>query len=118
MPSISFRLPYCADLTANHYLGRRRDGRVYVKKHVALWTMALINEIRYRLDGSMLGPPLTIRIDWQGPQQPDEDGRCKVIWDAVQQATGINDACFIPEPGSYQRRPAREAEITVTIRWE
>ncbi len=118
MPSITVRQPFCPDLTSNHYLGRRADGRVYVKRHVMRWKLALIAQIRAALGGCWLSGPLTVRIDWQGPQQPDASNACKVVHDAVQAATLVNDREFIIEPGTYERKPAREAEITVTIRWE
>ncbi len=54
MPSISVRVRYCADLTGNHYLGRRKDGRVFVKRHVRAWKLALIAQIRAALGGTML----------------------------------------------------------------
>lgn len=117
MPSITVRMPYIPDLTANHCHGVGKNGRPYLKTVVKTWRLALACEIRQALGYSSFSGPLVIRIDWEGPQEPDQDGRCKSVWDAVQQATGINDREYICEAGGYTRVPAHRAEITITIRW-
>jgi hypothetical protein len=115
MPSITVTMPYIADLTANHAYINTRHGRV-LKPVVKTWRQALACEIRaMSLD---LTSPLSIRIDWQGPMEPDQDNRCKIVWDAIQMAAGINDRHFIAVPGGYERVNAREANITITIEWE
>ena len=117
MPSISVKMPYIANLTVNGCWRKGKQGQIYLRPEVATWRTILASTIHTGLDGSMLSGPLTVRIDWQGPQQPDMGNDSKVIWDAIQMATLINDREYVAEPGSYQRRPAREAEITVTISW-
>ena len=118
MPSISVALPYCHDLTSNHaYMNIGRGKRV-LKPHVAAWRMYCRSMVQQALAGQTPVPPLTVRIDWQGWNRPDEDGKCKVVWDAIQMATGIDDKHFVAEPGTWQRVKADKAVITVTISWE
>ncbi len=118
MPSVSVVLPYCHDLTSNHAYMNIGRGRRKLKPHVENWRVYCRMQIQQALWGYQPVPPLAIRIDWQGWNRPDEDGKCKVIWDAIQMATGIDDKHFVAEPGSWQRVKADKAVITVTISWE
>jgi Holliday junction resolvase RusA-like endonuclease len=119
MNQLTVTMPYIPNLTANHCHRMGAKGRMYLEPVVRTWRRALACEIERECinKGHRMYPPLTIRIDWEGPQEPDQDGRCKSVWDAVQQATGINDKHYVAEPGGFTKRSAREAEIPITIRW-
>jgi hypothetical protein len=117
MASITVTMPYIQNLTANHAYMQKGSCR-FMRPEVRKWQRACALTLGQALIGNRPVAPLAVRIDWQGPMQPDEDGKAKVIWDAIQMATGINDRHYIAIPGGFERRNAWEANITITIEWE
>ena len=116
MPSITVPMPYIPDLTANHAYMNTRNGRI-LKPVVKAWRRICELALKVELNQRPIWPPLRIRIDWQGPMEPDQDNRCKVVWDAIQMTTGINDRHYVVVPGGFERRKASEANIAITIEW-
>lgn len=117
MSSVTVTMPYMASLTANHAYMNTRHGRI-LKPMVKIWRGMCAVMVKNELYRKPIAPPLRIRIDWQGPSEPDQDGRCKIIFDAIQIATGINDRNYIIMPGGFERKKSSEAEINITIEWE
>lgn len=82
-----------AVITCNHYLGRRKDGGLYVKREVAGWMLALgwLVKIEHIEDWKL---PLTVKCSGRfkdKKNQPDLANLSKVILDSLEDATGIND---------------------------
>ncbi len=93
MKSITIEMPYIKDLSVNHYLGRRRGGGYYVKKEVKAWGEELgwLIKTQHIEDWKL---PLHVTCDGQfadARSAPDLSNLSKVILDAIEETTGIND---------------------------
>ena len=94
---IVIQMPYIKDLSVNHYLGRRKGGGYYVKQEVKDWK----EEFGWKIKQYHGTKPIE---DWKLPltvkcsgtfkdkrSQPDLHNLSKVILDAIEETTGIND---------------------------
>lgn len=86
-------MEYLGNLSANHYLGRRRDGGYYIKPEVKAWK----EEFGWKIKGFHLE-------DWKLPlsvicsgifkderSAPDLSNLSKVILDSIEETCGVND---------------------------
>ena len=119
MRSITIEMPYIgAVLSVNHYLGRTRYGTIYVKRDVKKWKESL---------GWLLK---TSHIeDWKLPLQilvggvfrdkrscPDLHNCLKVICDAIEELTGINDRYFRTETGQPTIDKTKTPSLFITVK--
>ena len=83
-------------ISVNHYLGKRRDGGVYVKPETKAWKQ----EFQWLLKKCHLEDyKLPIEVKCSGyfrnwGTAPDLSNLSKVILDSIQELTGINDKNF------------------------
>lgn len=117
MAEVTVRMPYIPNLTANHAYRRTSSGRVYLRPEARDWRALLAYRIKNSV-GQFSGQNITVRADWYSPKEPDQDNRMKLVCDAVQMATGINDKHFIIEHGTWQHASGDAACIVVTVRWD
>ena len=94
MRSITVELPYIGGvLSENHYRGRRRDGMLYVRREARFWMEALGWLIKTsHIEDWVL--PITVKCDGRFKnthRQPDLSNLSKVILDAIEETTGVND---------------------------
>ena len=94
MKSITVELPYIGGvLSENHYRGRRRDGNLYVRREVRDW----MEELGWKIKTAHLEDwklPLLVKCDGRFKnthRQPDLSNLSKVILDAIEETTGVND---------------------------
>jgi hypothetical protein len=115
-------MPWQSGLTANHCYRTARNGRRYLSPEAKAWRFQLAYVLKNALircrDWHATATTLTIRSDWFSPQEPDQDNRSKLIADAVQMATGINDKNFTIEPGAWERAKGQDAHISITVSWD
>ncbi len=122
MSSISVRMPWQPGLTAgNAYrvVGRK----MRITKEARAWRDAAAFLLRQELRRAnfreaMVIEAIRVRSDWYSPQEPDQDNRMKLVLDALQMATGINDKNFTIEPGTWQRTKGQDAHIDIIAEWE
>lgn len=94
MRSIKVEMPYVGGvLSENHYRGRRRDGMLYVRREAKDW----MEELGWRIKTAHIegwATPLTVKCDGRFKnthRQPDLSNLSKVILDAIEETTGVND---------------------------
>ncbi len=126
MASVTVEMPWMPGLTAGHaYRVVNRGMRI--TKEAREWRDVLAFRLRNALvhchdwHGYVpRGPKPQLRVcsDWYSPQQPDQDNRLKLVLDALQIATGINDKRFTPVSGAWERAKAGDAKIVVTVEWD
>lgn len=116
---LTFSMPYIKDLSVNHYLGRRKGGRYYVKQEVKEW----MEELGWKIK-------LAHIEDWRLPLQvtcfgmfkdkrstPDLSNLSKVTLDAIEEVTGINDRDMRWHDGDikHDKTGLGVAYLTITI---
>ncbi len=114
MNEVKIGMPLIKDLSVNHYKGRRRDGGEYVKKPVAKWMEDMGWILKpYHLEDWKL--PLTVRCDivQSDKRTRDISNYSKVVLDAIEDLTGINDTNYrwVDGDPSY----GEHAELVLTI---
>ncbi len=94
MRDVTIEMPYPGDvISVNHYLGRRRDGGVYVKAEAKAW----MDHFGWLIKSEHIEEwdlPLTVKCDGRFQNQrsqPDLSNLSKCILDAIEETTGIND---------------------------
>ena len=109
-------IPYPGDcISVNHYRGRTRDGRDYVKPEARSWMESLGWMIKlHHIEDWRL--PLTVTcsgVFLNAICRPDLSNLSKCILDAIEDATGINDREMLWRDGTagYGSLP----ELTITI---
>lgn len=113
----SFEISYIPDLSVNHYLGRRRGGGYYVKHEVKEWMEDLgwLIKTQHIEDWKL---PLRVTCDGQfvdARSAPDLSNLSKVILDAIEETTGINDRDMRWHDGSRLIIKGAEPSLTITI---
>lgn len=112
---VTVRVPYIgAVLTANHYKYR---GGIHTRKEVKAWMQALGYELNINhLNWQSLTLPLHIICDgvFNDKRHPDLSNLAKVVLDAIQDASGINDKNMRWHDGDvfYGSKP----ELIITIK--
>lgn len=121
MPSVEVVMPWQKGLTLNHayYPGGRR-----MRPEVRGWQVGLVCQLQAKLAlcrAWPVDPPkslrLHVRLKEYTSRKVDRDNRCKLVFDAVKKATGIDDSRFEMEPGTWELTPEREANIIVVVSW-
>ena len=118
MRDIKLEMDYIgADLSVNHYKGRRRDGGEYVKKPVAKW----MEDLGWILKSSHLEDwklPLTVRCDIVQADKRTRDisNFSKVCLDSIEEYTGINDTNYRWVDGEIFYSEHAELILTITER--
>lgn len=91
---IVVQMPYIgSDLSVNHYLGRARSGKMYVKGSVVSWK----EELGWKIKGDHIEDwklPLTVKCSGvfkDNRSRPDLHNLAKIICDSIEEVTGIND---------------------------
>ena len=99
----SIQISYPGDcISVNHYLGRRKDGGYYVKQETKNW----ITEFQWLLKKCHLEDyklPLEVTCSgWFKDERsaPDVHNLLKVIADAIQELTGIDDKNYLMYAGN------------------
>lgn len=94
MRSIIVEMPYIGGcLSENKFRGRRRDGMLYVKRETRDW----MEELGWKIKTAHIEEwelPLTVKCDGRFKnthRQPDLSNLSKVILDAIEETTGVND---------------------------
>lgn len=116
MRSIKVEMPYIGGvLSENHYRGRRRDGNFYVRREVRDW----MEELGWLIKTSHIGEwalPLTVKCDGRFKnthQQPDLSNLSKVVLDAIEEITVVNDRDMRWQDGGVSY--GEPALLTITI---
>ena len=116
MKSVAIGMPYIGKvLSVNHYLGKRRDGGFYVKQEVKNWQEML----GWLIKSSHIEEwklPLTVRCDGvfkDKRSQPDLSNLSKVVLDAIEETTGVNDRDMRWQDGDVSY--GDEARLIITI---
>ena len=102
-------------LSENHYRGRRRDGMLYVRREVRDWMEELGGKIKTAHIEDW-GLPLLVRCDGHFKnthRQPDLSNLSKVILDAIEETTGVNDRFMRWQDGEVSY--GEPALLTITI---
>jgi len=112
---ITIGMPLINDLSCNHYLGRRRDGGYYVKRHVADWK----DELGWKLKPHHMEDwklPLIVRCDivQADKRTRDPSNFAKVCLDSIEDTTGINDVNMRWVDGSISY--GEYAKLVITIK--
>ena len=119
MNRVIIEMPLIKDLSVNHYRGRRRDGGEYVKKSVSDWkeTMGWLLK-PYHLEDWKL--PLTVKCDIVQADKRTRDisNFSKVVLDAIEDLTGINDTNYRWHDGHSKIDSTREPILLITIESE
>ena len=112
---VKIGMPLIKDLSVNHYKGRRRGGGEYVKRHVTDWKDQLGWILKpYHLEDWKL--PLTVKCDLiqNDRRTRDISNFSKVVLDAIEELTGINDTNFRWVDGQILYGEHAELVITIT----
>ena len=81
-----------SDLSVNHYLGRGKHGKPYVKSSVVAWKAELGWLLKtYHLEDWKLPLSVTCSGRFKDKRVPDLSNLSKVILDSIEEVTGIND---------------------------
>ena len=123
MNSITIGMPLISNLSVNHYLGRRKGGGYYVKPEVKQWQETLgwlIRECELKQDTRITdwNLPLTVKCDivQNDKRVRDAHNYFKVVCDAIEEATGINDTSYLTEAGIPKYDKDAKAELVITIK--
>ncbi len=114
----SFEMPYIGGvLSVNHYTGRTKDGRVYVKREVRKW----MNDLGWLIKTQHIEDwklPLQVTCDGQfvdARSAPDPSNLSKVILDAIEEVTNINDRDMRWRDGERTIKKGEEPYLRITI---
>ena len=94
MNKVVMEMPYPgAVISVNHYTGRRKGGGYYVMADAQAWMDALGWQLKqYHIEDWKL--PLHVTCDGQftdARSAPDLSNLSKVVLDAIEETTGVND---------------------------
>jgi Holliday junction resolvase RusA-like endonuclease len=113
------RMPYPGRvISVNHYRGRTRDGRDYVKADAASW----MEMLGWCIKTSHLEdwkPPLEVTCSGEfkdGRSTPDLSNLSKCVLDAIQETTGVNDRDMRWRDGTREITGTAVPELVITIR--
>ena len=117
MKSITIEMPYIKDLSVNHYLGRRRGGGYYVKKEVKAWGEELgwLIKTQHIEDWKL---PLHVNIDCVFRNKRDAcdpHNLLKVVCDAIEEVTGVNDKYYTTSTGEPLFDAEQEPHLIISI---
>lgn len=121
--SIFVPMDYPGKIVSVNHCYRHANGRKYLHKEARHWRDTLAESLFWALYGAglhgvPLATPLIVRIDCAYRNQheaTDPNNLCKLVYDAAQAATGINDRHMQPEQGTVSYGNA-VPEIGVTVR--
>jgi len=110
-------MPYIANLSVNHYLGRRKGGGYYVKPEVKEWKEQLgwLIKAEHIEEWAL---PLTVICDGKFKDlrsTPDLSNLSKIILDAIEDVSGVNDRDMRWMDGDVTKSD-EEPELLITIR--
>ena len=101
MRTIIIEMPLIKDLSVNHYLGKRKGGGFYVKKSVKEWQEELGWLIKsHHVEDWNLPLKVTCDVVQDDKRTRDISNFSKVVLDAIEELTGINDTNFRWQDGS------------------
>lgn len=111
-----------AIISVNHCYAHA-NGRKYLKRGAREWRGHLADSLGWALyeaglRDAPLATPLIIRIDAayrNEAEATDPNNLCKLVYDAIQEATGINDRHMQPETGTVTYGVA-VPQIGITVR--
>lgn len=120
--AVSAPMDYPGAVISVNHCYRHANGRKYLHREARRWRKDLAEALywllyEYRRRGVALGPRATVRIDASYTDEEhatDPNNLCKLVYDAVQEATGINDRHMQPERGVVTYGAAIPS-ITVTV---
>jgi len=118
MNEVTIIMPYIGKvLSVNHYRGRRRDGGEYVKSETRDWMEELGWKIKmYHIEDWSLPLHVTCSGVFKDKRStPDLSNLSKVILDAIEETTGINDVNYRWHDGTISYG---EPELVIEIKEE
>jgi len=119
MNSITIEMPYIGScITVNHYLGKRKSHYgFYVKGETQAWK----DELGWKIKSAHIEDwrlPLKVRCSGQfrdKRSQPDLSNLSKVILDAIEETTGVNDSNFRWRDGDITIDKTADPILLITI---
>lgn len=111
-------MPYIGSvLSVNHYLGRGAYGKPYLKKEVVAWKAELGWKIKpYHIEEWAL--PLTVTCNGVFRDLrscPDLSNLAKVVLDAIEETTGINDRNMRWQDGNIKIDKEEKPHLEIII---
>ena len=116
--SVTVSLPYPGDvISVNHYRGRTRDGREYVKAEARTWMDMLGWQIKsYHIEDWRFPLAVTCSGVFKDERSaPDISNLSKCTLDAIQEVTGIDDKYMRWHDGERKIISTVEPQIIITI---
>lgn len=118
MKEVTVKISYPGScISVNHYLGRTKDGREYVRSEALDWQITLGWMVKTaHIEDWKLPLKITISGIFKNLRScPDIHNLVKVTCDAIEEVTGLNDRNFKTETKEPQIDGSKEPEIIITI---
>lgn len=116
--SVIIPMPYPGDcISVNHYRGRTRDGREYVKVEASIWMCMLGWTIKeYHIEDWRLPLKITCSGIFKDERSaPDLSNLSKCTLDAIEAVTGINDKDMRWHDGARTIDKTHDPDLKITI---
>ena len=119
MNEIIVKMPYLGDvISVNHYRGRTRDGREYIKADAQAW-MDMLGWLlkQYHIEDWKLPLHVTCSgVFRDNRSAPDLSNLSKCCLDAIEEVSGVNDRDMRWHDGDRRINGTDSPELTITIK--
>ncbi len=119
MNEITVKMPYPGDvISVNHYRGRTKDGRDYVKADAQAWMDMLGWLIKqHHIEDWKLPLHITCYGTFKDNRSaPDLSNLSKCVLDAIEEVSGVNDKDMRWHDGERVINGTDKPELIITIR--